>query len=243
MSEATTVLLLALLPAAGNFAGGILAEVYRPTAKVLNWALHLAAGIVIGIVAIELAPNALQALPGWIVGICFLGGAALYQLVEMAVDHFQKRENQAKGGSVWMIYFAVATDLFSDGLMIGTGVAVSASLGFTLALGQVLADVPEGFSVIANFRDKGATRRRRLWLSASFAIPVLIAAAGAFFLLRQQSEALQMGMLMITAGILTTAAVEEMIPEAHATAKDTRLAAFAFAFGFAAFATISGVLE
>lgn len=53
-----------------------------------------------------------------------------------------------------MVYVAVATDLFADGLLLGTGSAVSTQLGVALALGQVLADIPEGFSVIANFRDK-----------------------------------------------------------------------------------------
>jgi ZIP family zinc transporter len=41
--------------------------------------------------------------------------------------------------SMWMIYVAVAVDLFSDGLMIGAGSAVATSLALVLALGQVLA--------------------------------------------------------------------------------------------------------
>lgn len=51
-----------------------------------------------------------------------------------------------------MIYFGVAIDLFSDGLMIGTGATIATSLGLPLAIDQIPADVPEGFAVIANFR-------------------------------------------------------------------------------------------
>jgi ZIP family zinc transporter len=57
-----------------------------------------------------------------------------------------------------MVYVAVAADLVEDGLLIGTGSAISGQMALILALGQILADIPEGFLVIANFRDKGAGR-------------------------------------------------------------------------------------
>lgn len=53
MNEFLTVLLLAALPAAANFSGGLLAEVLPQSDRVLSLALHLAAGIVIGVVGIE----------------------------------------------------------------------------------------------------------------------------------------------------------------------------------------------
>lgn len=94
---------------------------------------------------------------------------------------------------MWMVYFAVAVDLFSDGLMIGIGASVGTGLALVLAAGQLLADAPEGFSAMANLRDKGVPRSRRILLSAAFAIPVLAAAVGAYYLLRDQNEAVQMG--------------------------------------------------
>lgn len=56
---------------------------------------------------------------------------------------------------MWMIFVAVSIDLFSDGLMIGTGSSVSITMALTLALGQVMADVPEGYATIANMKNKG----------------------------------------------------------------------------------------
>ena len=50
--------------------------------------------------------------------------------------------------------------LFVDGLFLDAGSAVSARL--RLVLGQGLADVPEGFSVVAKFRDKGLPRMRQI---------------------------------------------------------------------------------
>ncbi|WP_344806027.1 hypothetical protein [Allohahella marinimesophila] len=54
------VLGLALLPAFGNFAGGLLAEFTSTPKNRLNNALHAASGIVIAVVAIEIMPEALQ---------------------------------------------------------------------------------------------------------------------------------------------------------------------------------------
>lgn len=58
-----------------------------------------------------------------------------------------------------MIFVAVSVDLFSDGLMIGTGSSISLTMALTLALGQAMADVPEGYATIADMKDNGIPRK------------------------------------------------------------------------------------
>lgn len=60
MSNLWLVIGLALLPGLGNLAGGMVAEFVGTTPRLLNLALHAASGIVIGVVAIELMPEALE---------------------------------------------------------------------------------------------------------------------------------------------------------------------------------------
>lgn len=139
-----------------------------------------------------------------------------------------------------MVYVAVATDLVGDGLLIGAGSAVSSQLALTLAVGQVLADIPEGFAVTANFREKGMGRKNRLLISASFVIPVVGAALLAYFTLRGQSEGVKMSALVFVAGLYTLAAVEDMLREAHESAEDSRWSAVSFLLGFALFLVVSG---
>jgi len=141
-----------------------------------------------------------------------------------------------------MIYIAVAIDLFSDGLLIGTGSAVSLSMAVVLALGQVLADVPEGYATIANMKDKGIARSKRMMLSALFVVPVLSAAVLAYYVLRDQSEAFKMAGLAFTAGLLAVAAVEDMISEAHESSEDSRWSIVAFTGGFVLFTFVSAGL-
>ncbi len=237
MSEFLVVMGLALLPGFGNFLGGVVAETVSVTPKRLNIALHAAAGIMIAVVAVELIPRAMDNISGWLVASAFLAGGLLMMSLERIIH-----ARAEKAGGPWMIYLAVATDLFSDGLMLGSGSAVSSSLAILLAVGQVTADVPEGFAAMANFRDSGMSRRKRLLLSASFFVPVLVAAAAAFLLLRGQGDVFKFGALSFVSGMLLLAAVEDMLEEAHESSEDTRRSSFAFLFGFALFTAVSTIL-
>jgi ZIP family zinc transporter len=164
--------------------------------------------------------------------LAFLLGGGAYLVIEEVIERVQGGGLGEGGRSgMWMVYIAVAVDLFADGLLIGTGSAVGLGLAFVLALGQIMADIPEGFATVANFRDKGVPRTRRLLLSASFAVPVLLAAALGYWLLRGASDALKLSALVFTAGLLIVAAVEEMIGEAHESASDTRASVLAFGGG------------
>ena len=239
-------LALALMPAFGNFAGGVIAEIVPTTRRMLSRALHVAAGIIVAVVAVELLPEALAGAAPWLVVLGFCLGGAFYMLLEWALDRFQFGGGEQLGGSSsgpWMVYAAVFIDLFSDGLMIGVGSAVSFSLALVLAIGQVTADVPEGFATIANFRDKGVPRSKRLLLSASFVIATLLGATIGYWLLRDQSEALQLMALAFTAGLLILAAVEEMLGEAHEVAEDNRTSAAFFIGGFALFTLVASYFE
>lgn len=237
-------ILSALLPVTGTVVGGLLAECFATSARSLSRALHVAAGIVVAVVAVEVMPSARPVAPGWALTLAFVLGGCFYLGVDWVIDRFQARKaGGADTSSAWMIYFAVSMDLFSDGLLIGAGAAAAPALGLALAAGQVLADLPEGFATIINFRDKGFTRRRRIALSASFGLPALLAAGLSYAVLRGRGESLQMAAVVFTAGPLIVGAVEEMIREAHARAEDTRVSVLCFVGGFALFTFVSTLLD
>ena len=241
-SEILIVLGLATLPALGNFGGGLIAEWLRPSKKLLNHALHAATGIIIAVVAVEVMPAALAGAPAWLLALTFMGGGGVYLLIEAGVRRWQEGKQAGAGAGAWMVYVAVATDLVGDGLLIGTGSAVSSQMALILALGQILADIPEGFATVANFRDKGVGRAKRLLISASFLLPVVGATALAYFTLRGRSEIMKMAGLVFVAGLYMLAAMEDMMREAHESAEDSRWSALNLLAGFATFLVISGWL-
>ena len=62
------------MPAAGNFLGGVLAELLPLSRRTLSYALHAAAGILFAVVGIELIPEALDGAAPWLMLILFVMG-------------------------------------------------------------------------------------------------------------------------------------------------------------------------
>lgn len=94
----------------------------------LNRASHAAAGVVIAVVAVEIMPEALDAVPAWIIASAFFAGGMVYVLVDRFVTQPVERDAVGKPRRIRMIYLAVVTDPFGDGLMIRAGASVSAGL-------------------------------------------------------------------------------------------------------------------
>lgn len=243
MDQYLLALALAAMPAVGNFAGGLMAELFRVSERMLSFALHAAAGIVLAVVAVELLPESFESAPAWLIVLAFVLGGGFLMAVDAGIERLgrSKDAESAAASGPWVIYFGVAVDLFSDGIMIGAGSTVSLSLGLLLALGQVPADIPEGFATIATFRAKGVPRRTRLLLAASFAFVIFLGVTIGYWGVRSAPDVVKFALLAFTAGVLVTVAVEEIVPEAH-KADESRWATACFIGGFALFALLSSYL-
>ncbi|MDX2377598.1 ZIP family metal transporter [Microbacterium sp. LRZ72] len=242
MTEFLLVLAFAALPAVGNLLGGVTAEVFRASDRTLSLALHLAAGIVLAVVGLELMPEALQAGQPWIPIVAFAAGGLAFLGIAQGIRYVRARSgNHGTNTGPSAIYAGVALDLFSDGIMIGTGSVLNPALGLLLAVGQVPADFPEGFAAVATLRSAGVARRTRILMSLSFALPILLGATLGYFALRNAPEVITLSVLALTGGVLTSVVVEEMITEAHET-KTSRLEPIFLTAGFALFALISAYL-
>lgn len=239
MQGFTLVLALAALPAAGNFLGGMAAEVFKVSERVLSLALHLAAGIVLAVVGLELMPEALTGNPPWIPILAFVGGGVFFIGIERTIGFIRARLGTGKETTGPLAIFSgVSLDLFSDGVMIGTATVLNPSLGLLLALGQVPADIPEGFAAGASLRRAGIRRRTRLLMALSFTLPIMLGATIGYFALQNAPEIITLSVLALTGGALTSVVVEEMIEEAH-QGDTSLLDPVSLTAGFALFALIT----
>ena len=233
------VLILAAMPAAGNFLGALFSEFFNVSDRYLSPALHLAAGIVIAVVGLELMPEALQGPSPWIPILAFLGGGVVYLGIERAISFLRTRlQGREERTGPLAIFAGVSLDLFSDGVMIGTATVLNPNLGLLLALGQVPADLPEGFAAAATLRHAGLSRRTRILMALGFTIPILVGASLGYFALRAAPEILTLSVLALTGGVLTCVVIEDMIAEAHRN-DTSSFDAIALTSGFALFALIT----
>jgi|TARA_B100002003_G_C14035461_1_gene498988 ZIP family zinc transporter len=238
-TELYTVIILALLPAVGNLVGGLVAEWIPMSKKLINYSLHIASGIIISLVAVEVFPNSLGKAPTWKLSMAFLIGGLFYLFIKSIIAKWQENMEGGEGTGAWMVYIAVVFDLIGDGLLIGAASVISFELAILLALAQVAAGIPTGFATIANFKDKGTSTLKRLLLSASFVIPILLAALFSYFILKEQNESVQVSGLVFVAGIYVIAAVEDLIGEGHEAYEDNKLSAVYFLIGFVLFMVAS----
>ena len=236
------VLFFAALPAIGIVIGSLLAEGVRTPKWLVGASLHATAGIAIALVSINVMPRLLGTIPMWLLVIAFLTGACVSVLIASIWGAFRFRP---KAGSIgaWMVCFAVATDLVSDGLMVGAGTAVGTQLGFLFAITQSIANVPGGFAATANLRDDGLPRARRLVLSIAMLIPALLSATIGYFGLRGAGSLIQGTVLATFMGILLLATIEDVIPQGDEPEPPRWISTAAFASGFAGLALLSSMLE
>ncbi len=82
---------------------------------------------------------------------------------------------------------------------------IALGLALLLALGQSVADVPEGFATIATFRRAAVRRAVRVAVAASFAVPLLLGTVLGYAVLGEASDFARYAVLAFTAGILMTA--------------------------------------
>ncbi|MDP9363354.1 MAG: ZIP family zinc transporter [Chloroflexota bacterium] len=181
----------------------------------------------------------MQADLPWLPLLAFVAGGAIFIGLDRAVGYVQARMGGGKKqAGALAIFGGVSMDLFSDGVMIGTGTVMNPALGLLLAMGQVPADVSEGFAAVATLRNAGISRKRRILMAAGFSVPILLGAALGFLALREAPEILTLSVLALTGGALTAVVVEEMVGEAH-EGETSQLGPIFLTAGFALFAAIS----
>lgn len=239
MTEFLKVLALAAIPGAGNFVRVLAGEVSRVGGRGLSYALHAAAGVMLGVVGVEILPRALEVSQPWLIVVAFAIGSA----AAVAIDRVLHGLVGEQAGP-WGVWTATAVDLFSDGLLIGAGSTLDFRRGLLLAIAQVPADLPEGFSTSASFQAAGIGRGRRLLYALAFFVPLAAGAAMGFFLVRGQSDLLKHGLLSFAGGLLATLAIDEVLGEAHESDEEhSSLQTLTMTAGFAFFALLSIYFE
>lgn len=238
-----STLALSAMPAIGSYIGGLFSEIIPPSKGNLSLTLHAAAGVILSVVGVEIMPEMLAADPPWLIFLAFVLGGGFFILMRRGIKFFQKNSKHSpKQSSAWVISLAVAIDLFSDGLMVGTSSTIAFSLALMVAVGHVLANIPTGMAVVSSFKQSKTSALFRQVLSASFIFPPVIGATLGYWVVVGQPEVIKFMLLAFTAGILTTLVVENMVPEATEYEKENYQETLCFVVGFAFVALLSTYL-
>ncbi len=233
------VLLLSLFPAAGALMSGLLALVFRLSAQNVAFALHVGAGVVLGVVGVEILPRALDADPPIVFLLAFVIGSIVFVVLDWAAEHLGKRFGGPNSGAAIGIVFGVGIDMLVDGMMLAAGHRLGEGLGLLLALSLFVANSPTTFSTMATVRND-LSWRTSLGIAIAFPIIFVLGVPIGRLALSGQPQIVELAMLSFTAGVLVLVVVEGLIPEAHhLTRRQAGISAMLFSIAFTAFAALS----
>ncbi|MFF5832565.1 ZIP family metal transporter [Streptomyces bacillaris] len=185
--------------------------------------LGLAGGLMLGVVGLDLLPEALEAAGTPVFGVpaallLFVGGFLVAHLVERLLAVRQVAHG-ADGQRVPQVGLAAAAAMVGhslmDGIALGAAFQISGSMGVAVALAVISHDFADGFNTYTLTSLYGNARRKALlMLFAAAVAPVVGAATTLLFTL---PEELLGGYLGFFGGALLYLAAAEILPEAHHT--------------------------
>ena len=185
--------------------------------------LGLAGGLMLGVVGLDLLPEALKAAGEEVFGVpaallLFVAGFLLAHLVERLLAARQAshggEESNGRAPEVGLTAAAAMVGhSYMDGVAIGAAFQVGGGMGTAVTLAVVAHDFADGFNTYTITSLYGNARRKALtMLFADAVAPVAGAASAAFVTV---PEGLLGGYLGLFGGVLLYLAAAEILPEAH----------------------------
>ncbi|MEU2553613.1 ZIP family metal transporter [Streptomyces sp. NPDC013313] len=185
--------------------------------------LGLAGGLMLGVVGLDLLPEALHAADREIFGVpaallLFVAGFLLAHLVERTLA-----ARQASHGGDEHVHRAPEVGLTAaaamvghsamDGVAIGAAFQVGGGMGASVALAVIAHDFADGFNTFTITSLYGNARRRALGMLLADACAPLLGALSTVFV--HIPEPVLGGYLGLFGGVLLYLAAAEILPEAH----------------------------
>jgi zinc and cadmium transporter len=213
--------LVALGAFVATLAGGFAALRFRDYQHLI---LGLAAGLMLGVVAFDLVPEALSQQPGELFGVrlallAAVVGFLTLHVVERSVAIHRAHEGEYAGhlhapGVGVFAGSALVGHSVMDGFAIGAAFQAGGTVGVVVSIAVLSHDFADGFNTYTITSLYGNDRRRALTLLIADALaPVIGAASTLLFTIPHQLLGLYLGFF---AGVLLYLATADILPEAHA---------------------------
>lgn len=209
-----TAVVYAIAPTLAIPAGAGLIAWRPPPAVWRSILLHVAAGGLIAVIAVELLGELKDRSP-WPVAGGVLAGALFMALVETAAN---RAERSSRGRFPAGFVAVVAVDFLVDGFLLGLALRHDAALGLVLAVALTLEDLVTGLSVASALLE-AVSRRAMLATMALVALGFPLGALAGALLGGVVTGGWYVAVLAFAAVALLFLALEELLKEAHEVAE------------------------
>ncbi len=167
------ILSVALAAAIASPVGGLIALWTKPSTLFMSSALGFAGGVLLGTIAFEMLPKALElgsltlAIAGFVAGFAAIYAFDLFVhrgllVGEKAEQNRQlkrhSRRARARGNEVLVLAGGTSAEEVIEGLSIGDGLAIEPELGLVVALAIVIDNLSEALSIGEIIRNEKGER-------------------------------------------------------------------------------------
>lgn len=258
-----TTLRYAIIPVVFTIVGAAMGVYFPLLARLRGHVLHLAAGVVFAVVAVELLPEIQRRALAWDVAWGFGLGIVTMLAVDRILDrirgdHDEGGDADARGSDGGVappatpagpratripagLLVAVAIDFLLDGLLLGVGFAAGARIGILLALAEAAEQLSVGLALAGELRTAGMTPGRIIAIIAALGALVFVTAVGGATVLSGLPDGAMEIVLSFGAAALLYLVTEELLREAHEERQSTSGTAMFFV-GFLLFLIIGMTL-
>lgn len=208
-------ILLGLLAALADVAGGLVLVRARGVERFLRYFVALGAGFLMATALLEMTPESLRLSPH-LGAILIMGGYCAVHLLEHTINaHFHYGEETHLGEFVsrhtsYSVLGGLSVHALFDGVAIGSGFVVSSALGWLIFLAIFLHKAPEGFTMASVMMASGRSRE------VAFASAVALAAAtmSGVLVIELAPHWMPYG-LPVSAGVALYVGASDLVPEVN----------------------------
>lgn len=208
-------ILLGLLAALADIAGGLVLVKARGVEKYLRYFVALGAGFLMATALLEMTPESIRISPR-LAPILIMAGYCVVHLLEHTINsHFHYGE-ETHGHDVirrhtgLSVLVGLGVHALFDGIAIGSGFVVSNWLGWLIFVAIFLHKMPEGFTMASVMLASGRSRK------AAFSSAVILAVATMVgVLVMEVAPAWLPYGLPISAGVALYVGASDLVPEVN----------------------------
>jgi ZIP family zinc transporter/zinc and cadmium transporter len=211
----TTSLLLGAIAALADVVGGLVLVRAHGVERYLRYFVALGAGFLMATAVLEMTPESLRLNARLAPALIMAGYCAVHLLEHTINAHFHFGEETHHGEFVsqrtgYSVLGGLSVHALFDGVAIGSGFVLSASLGWLIFLAILLHKAPEGFTMASVMLASGRSRSMAFWSAVALAAATI---AGVL-VIQLVPQWVPFG-LPVSAGVALYVAATDLVPEVN----------------------------
>ncbi len=208
-------ILLGLLAALADIAGGLVLVRARGIERYLRYFVALGAGFLMATALVEMAPESLRMSPRLGPILIMAGYCVVHLLEHTIIPHFHYGEETHHGEFVsahtgYSVLGGLSVHALFDGVAIGSGFVVSNWLGWLIFLAIFLHKAPEGFTMASVMLASGRSRTAAFYSAVGLAV----ATVAGVLVIQLVPRWLPYG-LPVSAGVALYVGASDLVPEVN----------------------------